>query len=173
MSGLLAAMEVVLIRHAIAAARTQELDDAERPLTGKGVNRFRLGVRGMAHLALTFDKVLHSPWLRAVQTAELMRPVCPESFEETALLAAAPTTALLALIAEHPADASIGLVGHEPWLSELLSLLLTGGTAHGERLALKKGGVAWLHGNPREKHLVLRGFYAPRVLRRLGAASDR
>jgi phosphohistidine phosphatase len=61
------------------------------------------------------------------------------------LLARAPGRALL----DELAGRRVGLVGHEPWLSELLALVLFGEPEQAEKFVLKKGSVAWLEGEPR------------------------
>jgi phosphohistidine phosphatase len=164
-------MEVLLIRHAIAVDHDAAPSDAERALTRDGSKRFRQVVRGLARLGLGLDHVFHSPWLRAVQTAELLEPVLEDELgrvlQATPLLTASPGEALLALARELPADARIGFVGHEPWMSELLALLVTGATAHAGRLTFKKGGVAWLAGDLQPGGMTLQAMLPPRVLRRV------
>jgi phosphohistidine phosphatase SixA len=59
-------------------------------------------------------------------------------------------------------------VGHQPDLSELASLLLTGDL--GARIELKKGAVLWLRveGDPAPGTVLLRGSLSPKILRQLG-----
>jgi phosphohistidine phosphatase len=95
----------------------------------------------LARLGVAFEAILHSPKVRARQTAELAAEGLPGS-------ASAPLTVHLPLagdfgvaqaldaIAGLGADARVLLVGHEPDLSGLVSGL-TGG-----RVELKKGGLA-------------------------------
>jgi phosphohistidine phosphatase len=167
-------MEILLIRHAIAVEHDEAPSDAERPLTRQGSKRFRLVVRGLARLGLSIDHVLHSPWLRAVQTAALLAPVLagkPERvLEATALLAESPGEPLLALTRALPADACVALVGHQPWMSELVSHLLAGTTAHAGALPFKKGGVAWLAGEVQPGGMALRAMLPPAVLRSIRKA---
>ena len=66
----------------------------------------------------------------------------------------------------------MALVGHEPYLSELLGWLLFGDfvgdsarEALAERFLFKKGGVAWLEGRPRPGEVALRAFLPPKVFR--------
>ena len=68
-------MELFLIRHAIAVPGSMLLADADRPLTPKGRKRFSQAVLGLQHLKVRFDRLYHSPWRRAVETAELLAPV--------------------------------------------------------------------------------------------------
>lgn len=154
-------MELFLIRHAIAAPRRPALPDAERPLTRQGRERFIQAVAGLQRLGIRLRQVHHSPWLRAVETAALLAPVLQGDLRATPALARPPETALLHEIAQAPA----ALVGHEPWMSELLAWLVTGSAATGATFAFKKGGVAWLEGPLRPGSMVLRAYLPPRVLR--------
>jgi phosphohistidine phosphatase SixA len=63
------------------------------------------------------------------------------------------------------------IVGHEPSLSGLASLLLTG-SIDGMRLALKKGGcIAVALRAPAPRAATLEWVMTPRALRRIGAAA--
>jgi len=64
----------------------------------------------------------------------------------------------------------IALVGHEPWLTELVAWLTLADRAAGSGLRLGKGGVAWLQGRPEPGGMELRALLPPRVLRQLGRA---
>jgi phosphohistidine phosphatase len=164
-------MEVLLIRHAIAVPDDAAPSDAERALTREGSKRFRQVVRSLERLGLGLDHVFHSPWLRAVQTAELLEPVLADELgrvlHATPLLTDTPGEALLGLAQGLPGDARVGFVGHEPWMGELLALLVTGATAHAARMPFKKGGVAWLSGDPRPGGMTLQAMLPPSVLRRI------
>jgi phosphohistidine phosphatase len=167
----MAGMEVLLIRHAVAAPHDAAPSDADRALTHEGSKRFRQVVRGLERLGLGLDHVFHSPWLRAVQTAELLEPVLADELgrvlQATPLLTETPGEALLGLAQGLPGDARVGFVGHEPWMGELLALLCTGATAHAGRMPFKKGGVAWLSGDARPGGMTLQAMLPPGVLRRI------
>jgi phosphohistidine phosphatase len=167
-------MEIFLIRHAIAVERTTTLDDAARPLSPRGVRRFTREVSGLHCLGMGFDHVFHSPWMRAVQTADLLAPINTGLTEATELLADDPGDELLALASRFPKSARIAFIGHAPWMSELLSLLVTGTTGHADNMPFKKGSVARLTGAPSPGAMRLCAMFSPRSLRRLGdpTASD-
>ena len=158
-------MQLALVRHAIAAERRPDLPDAARPLTREGRARFAREVRGLKALGLGFELVLHSPWLRAAQTAELLAPLAGV-VTPCEHLAAPPSAALLDCCTTDPT----ALVGHEPWLSELLAWLLTGRREHAAAFALKKGAVALLEGEPRPGEMRLVALHPPKTLRALGGA---
>jgi phosphohistidine phosphatase len=160
-------MELLLVRHAIAEERAPKLDDADRQLTPKGIRRFTRVVEGLGQLGLTVDRVLHSPWRRAVQTAELLAPVARGDVAATELLAADPGDDLLALLAEQKQNGRVALVGHQPWLGDLLSLLCFGSPRGGDNIRFKKGGVAWLDGQASAAGMDLVAFLPPKTVRQL------
>jgi phosphohistidine phosphatase len=171
-------MELLVIRHAIAVDRfegTGEVEDAARPLTDRGRRRFKQAVRGLEKLGARVDRVIHSPWTRAAETAELLAPIVDGDLDdarvETASLAGPPRAELfgeLALLGE----ARVALVGHEPWLGELVALLTCGASSHGESMRFKKGAVAWLEGAPTPAGMDLLAFLPPRVLRSISGSGD-
>lgn len=153
-------MELFIIRHAIAEDGP---DDAARPLSEDGRKRFKETVAGLVNLELAFDQVLHSPLLRAVQTAELLRPLVEAKMVATPLLAATPSVALLELFSG-PATA---VVGHEPHLSTLIAWLVTGDKSLGGGFEMKKGAVARLEGDPTPGGMRLRALIPPSIARRV------
>lgn len=125
-------MLILLCRHAAAADRddVRYPDDTLRPLIPKG-RRAQVRVsRRLARRGLVPSVIFSSPWKRAWQTAGLLaretgagkkrRVTCPP-------LAAEPNLAQLAeVVGPRQTEEIIALIGHEPWMSELASLLLTG-----------------------------------------------
>ena len=158
-------MRLLLIRHAIAEHRRAGLPDADRALTPEGRTRFQAEVRGLQALEIQFDRALHSPWARAAQTAALLQPLLAGALEVEPTLARAPSPALLACMRS---GETVAAVGHEPWLSALVSWLIAGDEAIADRVPLKKGGVVWLEGEPEAGGMALVAFLPPRVLRALG-----
>jgi phosphohistidine phosphatase len=158
-------MHLYVIRHAIAEDATAGQDDTTRALTDEGARKFRKVVKGMRALGLSFDRVLSSPWLRAIETAQLLAPVSDVRPTTSDLLARPPTADLLALLGEH--DEVTAVVGHEPWLGELIAWLAFGDPRRGEALLLKKGSVTWLDGTAVPGGMMLRAMLSPMMLRRL------
>ncbi|WP_117238557.1 SixA phosphatase family protein [Thermus sediminis] len=165
-------MELFLVRHAIALPLPEgagEEEDDARPLTPKGVRRFRKVVRGLAALGVGLDLILTSPKRRALETAELLSDLLQGETRVSPHLAEPPGEELLA---EIPAEGRVALVGHEPYLSVFLTQLLFGDLLGGSvqdalegRFLLKKGGVAWLEGTPRPGGMTLRALFPPKVFR--------
>jgi phosphohistidine phosphatase len=150
-------MDLFLIRHAIAEERRVGLPDAERALTDKGRERFEAVVQSLDRAGFRFDRVYHSPWLRAVQTAELLTPITDGPMVPTEGLAQSPQSGFFASLEGE----RVACVGHEPWMSDTVALL-TVGTPDGTWLRFKKGGIAWLRGSPIPATMELRAFLPPR-----------
>jgi phosphohistidine phosphatase len=158
-------MQLFVIRHAIAEEAAPGGDDAARALTDDGVKKMKQIVRGLRALDLELERVLSSPWTRALETAKLLAPVAAAPPIATDLLCQPPRAELLAMIAEK--GEPTGVVGHEPWLGELIAWLAFGDTRHGEAIVLKKGGVVELEGSAVPGGMMLRAIHPPRTLRRL------
>jgi phosphohistidine phosphatase len=161
-------MRLIIVRHAIAVARgTPGIADADRALTPRGIQRFRSAARGLARALPRPDVVLTSPWKRARETAEILSQAWggPEP-KDTPTLAGGSVEALGRALHRYR-SATVAVVGHEPWLSELLARLL--GCSKAERLEFKKGGAAVvdLEGGL-EGPGKLVAYLPPRLMRRLG-----
>jgi phosphohistidine phosphatase len=141
-------MMLSLLRHGIAVERgsSGDEDDSERSLTAKGERRMRRSAEGMLALGLRYDLILSSPYLRARQTAEIVAQILKtaEGLHLTDRLtpAGSPRQLLEALHTEYRERQDVLLVGHEPYLSRLLSTLLTGGP--NLPVVMKKGGLCTL-----------------------------
>jgi len=133
--------ELYLVRHAIAAERGSEWpDDTKRPLTERGVNRFKEVVKGLRRLDITLDEIFTSPLVRAKQTAELLAAGLEGKAPVKVLDALAPghtSASVMTQLARVAKRRRVALVGHEPDLGELAAHLIGAGRA----LAFKKGGI--------------------------------
>lgn len=141
-------MELYLLRHGIAVeagARGFE-DDFARPLTPKGRRQLRKTSVAIKKLAKNFDLILSSPLVRAKQTAEIIAKELKLKkrlrFTNALAPGGAPRIWLRQLEREKPAPERVLLVGHEPDLSQLVSLFVTGGPQL--QLDFKKGGLCKL-----------------------------
>jgi len=162
-------MELFLFRHAEAEPREGEVPDERRALTARGRERFVRAAKGLERLEIAFDRIYHSPLLRSVESAELLTPLLDGETVVTPLLAQPPTPELL----ETFEGESVAVVGHEPWLSDLLGWLVFGARARepearSPTLGFAKGGLAWVGGEPEPGAMSLRAFLPPRALRRIG-----
>jgi phosphohistidine phosphatase len=155
--------ELWVIRHGVAVEREGRYREEERPLTTVGSAEMRRVARGLRRLGVRFDHLLHSPLRRAVETAELLTPLLEGTSRVTARLVASPTEALLREIEGE----RVAVVGHEPYLSELIAWMVIGNRDRAASFALKKGAVASLAGEPRPGGMVLLSVLPPAVLGRV------
>jgi phosphohistidine phosphatase len=142
-------MKLYLLRHGIAVepgAPGYERD-SERPLTPEGRRKTRVIASTLGKLGVKPNFILCSPFVRAHQTAEITATVLRLKKRLRVCQHLACGGDAKRLIAEinrlHGKADSVMLVGHEPDLSELASLLIAGkpGGAH---LELKKGSLCVL-----------------------------
>jgi phosphohistidine phosphatase len=140
-------MNLYILRHGIAVehgAAGYENDD-ERPLTGKGERKMRAIAEAIEALCISFDSILSSPLVRARQTAEIVAESlkCKKRLELTDTLSPQHNAKpLIEYLQEQRAVDDVMLVGHEPFLSQLISLLVSGDTE--SSVLLKKGGFCKL-----------------------------
>lgn len=149
-------MNLFLLRHGIAMDRDPHSfpDDALRSLTLKGEDRVRMSCAAMQALELSFDAILSSPFLRARQTAEIVASALglrkQMGFRDELTPAGDPKALLRFINRMQPVPENLLLVGHEPYLSELLSVLISG--QPGAAIDLKKNGLAKLEVAERLKY---------------------
>ena len=141
-------MELYFLRHAIAEDRTGSrlISDKDRQLTSKGAKKMECVAKGMKNLELSFDLVLSSPYLRAKQTAEIVVKSFhlqkALEFSSHLIPEGNPKELIEELNVSYHKKKNILLVGHEPFLSSLISLLVSGKTDMS--ITLKKAGLCKL-----------------------------
>ena len=141
-------MNLYLLRHAEADPRGTPgcRDDSDRALTKDGVSTMRRAAKGMRRLELDFDLILSSPYVRARQTAEITADVLGAKkklkFSDHLASDGDPRQLVAELDRDYSGRGSILLVGHEPYLSELICTLIE--CRSGSALALKKAGLCKL-----------------------------
>jgi phosphohistidine phosphatase len=137
-------MEIYILRHGIAVERgtSGHKKDSDRPLTPEGEQKMHQIAEAILAMELKFDVILSSPYKRAEQTATIVAGELDEEVTFTDLLE--PDGNALELIAEinDEKPQRVLLVGHEPYLSQLISVLTTGGSD--AAIELKKGGLCKL-----------------------------
>ena len=131
-------VELVLLRHGIAEARLNGLDHPERALTTLGRQRTGLMVETLAGRGLEVDRLITSPFRRAMETAQiaLQAGLAPVLDVDEQLSPGGDPFALLQGL-----KGRIALVGHEPELGRLACWLL--GLTPGS-IVLKKAGLVQL-----------------------------
>ena len=164
-------MNLYFMRHGIAVDRADSgSGDRERQLTSKGIKRMGKAAKGLTALSLTFDRILTSPLERARQTAKIVAQTLQleNRVEEVEQLSPEQSAQdLLRALVPYSDQKQILLVGHEPQLSNTISVLLSG-TA-GAEIRLKKGALCCLEvdGLPPKKNGVLHWALAPKHLRQM------
>jgi phosphohistidine phosphatase len=164
-------MDLYLVRHAIAEDRDAARwpNDAERPLSAKGIERFEREAKGIATLVPAVDIVLASPFARAWHTAEILAEHAgwPPPVRSDAFGAERTAEGSLAAIETARGTDAIAAVGHEPNLSELASLALMG--TIDLPIAFKKGAVLALtfESTVAPGRAYLRWLLPPKALRSL------
>ncbi|MFQ5787861.1 MAG: phosphohistidine phosphatase SixA [Thermodesulfobacteriota bacterium] len=117
-------MNFFLVRHGEAKS---EFEDPSRPLSDKGKQNVEKVASYISKLKIRPDAIHHSSRLRAEQTAHIISKDLSLSDKVKAVQGMAPNDdvqiAAEALCVE---EQSLMLVGHLPFLSRLLSLLVTG-----------------------------------------------
>jgi phosphohistidine phosphatase len=164
-------MRLYIVRHGIAIDR-EEPDcppEAERFLTIEGVERTREAMRGLRAAGARPDAMATSPYVRAVQTAEIAASLFdldPKRIRTTdALLPAADPKRILAELARTKAE-EVACFGHAPHVDELIAAAVG---ARGAFTEMKKAGAARLDfGEVRAGGGTLVALYPVGVLRKLG-----
>jgi len=164
-------MHLYLVRHGIAVDREDPNcpPDTERPLTPKGMKRTHEAALGLRTLKIRPDAILTSPWLRAVQTAEIFSEVIGFSSKKIVQLDALKGTSTPAELFRELAklrSKEVLCVGHEPHLHLVIGQVLHTSAKITE---LKKAGIACLELeqiSPPQGQLI--ALYPPSALRELG-----
>jgi phosphohistidine phosphatase len=134
-------MEIYILRHGIAVERGTPgyKKDSDRPLTKEGIDKMHQIAEAILATDLKFDLILSSPLVRAEQTARIVADELDEEVTFTDHLS--PDGNALELVREinDEKPQRVLLVGHEPDLSRLISLLVSGNSD--SSIELKKGGL--------------------------------
>jgi phosphohistidine phosphatase len=134
-------MEVYILRHGIAEEQRAGRPDSTRKLTGAGKVKLRQVLETARAAGVKPTLILTSPYVRAVETAEMAAGIleCAAQIVKTdALLPSAAPKAVWRLIREHAGQTAVLIAGHEPLLSETASFLLG---ASSVLMDLKKGAL--------------------------------
>jgi phosphohistidine phosphatase len=140
-------MQLYIVRHGIAIDREDPKcpPDPERYLTEEGVDKTTKVAKGVAALGATADLLLSSPYVRAMQTAEIFAAALEypkEKIRRTDLLLPSSEPVLFYReLAKDKQSAMVFCFGHAPHLDELVAAGL--GSKH-PVTSLKKAGIAVL-----------------------------
>jgi phosphohistidine phosphatase len=140
-------MNLYFLRHGIAMEKPEwKGSDPDRPLTREGIHKMKKAAKGIRRLDLEIDWILTSPFRRAYETAVIAAKELKlkKKLKVTKMLACDgdPKALIRHLALNFRTWESVMVVGHEPYLSGLISVLVGGREKIG--LALEKGGLARL-----------------------------
>ncbi|MFO0879939.1 MAG: phosphohistidine phosphatase SixA [Gemmataceae bacterium] len=137
-------MHLYIIRHADAVPLGEQgiIEDEKRPLTEAGQQQCASLVKALQRVGVNLDRLLTSPLVRARQTAEGISQgwggTPPPILVCDLLAPGSKKRNILERLREQHVD-SLGIIGHNPDLSELTAWLLGDKDAG---LHLEKAGVA-------------------------------
>ncbi len=137
-------MELFILRHGEAGKRLSAgSKDAERPLTVTGQKEVEEVAKSLRDLEIEFDFVVTSPLKRANQTAILVAKMLKnekklEDWNE--LKPEGNRLELYRKLSRLKQESSVLIVGHEPYLSKMISEIISDG--QNARIVLKKAGLA-------------------------------
>jgi phosphohistidine phosphatase len=138
-------MKLYIVRHGIAIDREDPKcpSDPERYLTEEGVEKTKQVAKGLAALGASADLLLSSPYIRAMQTAEIFASELDYAKQKIRrtdlLLPGAEPSLLFRELARDKQASSIFLFGHAPQLDDIIAMAL-GSKRH--LTSLKKAGAA-------------------------------
>jgi phosphohistidine phosphatase len=154
-------MDMILWRHADAEENSP---DEIRALTSKGRRQARAMAKWLREHVKGKVRVIASPALRAQETAQAL----VSEFETSERIAVgAQANDVLELAGWPNGEGTIIIVGHQPTLGQVASLLLTGKEGDGQ---FKKGAIWWFRtrGDEMEQETLLHAAIAPELLPGMG-----
>jgi phosphohistidine phosphatase len=165
-------MQLYIVRHGIAIDREDPKcpAEAERYLTEEGVEKTKQVAKGIAALGITGDLLITSPYVRAVQTAEIFADALDYALQKIRrnemLLPGSEPTLLFRELAREKQASTVFLFGHAPHLDDVIATAL-GSKKH--LTSLKKAGVALIELKRISPPMgVLAWLATPKMLRRAG-----
>jgi phosphohistidine phosphatase len=165
-------MELFILRHAEAVDLAEVASglDADRHLSDEGKMKLRLYAKSLKYLGVSFDLIYSSPYKRAMETAEIAAEMLDykKGVEKCDyLLPGGDQGQLFNLLQKHIDQPSVLLVGHEPSLGLLASMLISG--KKGYNLRFKKCGLCLIEINefPPKGLGELIWFLTPKIMKNL------
>lgn len=162
-------MKLFIVRHGLAEDKLEFAksgqEDSERPLVSKGVKQTEKVAKALKRKLGKIDVLVSSPYLRALQTAEVLKREwnVKDFVVSEALLPDTLPVETWRLVISKSQHKKIVLVGHEPHLQFFTAWLITNRAK--PFLEYKKSGVACIevsHFEPR--HAELKWFIQPKLL---------
>ena len=165
-------MHLYIVRHGIASEREEPQcpPDPEKYLTEEGVEKTKSVAKGVAALGVATDLFFTSPYVRAVQTAEIFADALDYSRQKIRrselLLPGAEPTLLFRELAREKQASTVFVFGHAPHLDGVIAAAL-GLKKH--VTSLKKAGIALIELKRISPPMAALAWLAtPKMLRRAG-----
>jgi phosphohistidine phosphatase len=141
-------LNLIILRHGEAGTRLSDpVKDQKRPLTQSGKKELVQVAKSLQHLNVKFNYILSSPLLRAFETAKivageynLVKQI--EKYDE--LKPSGNQDLLYDKLKKLNTDSNILVVGHEPYLSNMISDIISNNNFNENKsnIILKKAGLS-------------------------------
>jgi phosphohistidine phosphatase len=172
-------MDMFILRHGEAGKKITggNNKDSERALTVTGQKEMAGIANSLKDLGIKFDLIISSPLKRAHQTAAIVAKTLknekkmedwnelrPEGNRQDLYRKLSSST-------RFKQYSSVLIVGHEPYLTDMISDIISGGTGGDGHIVLKKAGLARLtitSFTPPNLHGELKWLLTPRHIRKMG-----
>jgi len=141
-------MDIFILRHGEAGKKpTTGNKDSERPLTVVGQKEVADIAKSLKGLGIKFDLILSSPLKRAHQTAAILTKIFKNEKKMEDWNELKPEGNRIDLYRKLSSSqfkqySSVLIVGHEPYLSDMISDMISNGKGGGGDIVLKKAGLA-------------------------------
>lgn len=137
-------LDLFVLRHGEAGKRSSvSRNDSKRALTEAGKKEIVEIANAIKRLDVKFDFVYTSPLIRAKQTADILADKVKNKRKIEIINDLKPEgdrLALYSMLSKLKQDSTVLLVGHEPYLSKIITEAITDGNDC--RIDLKKAGFA-------------------------------
>lgn len=136
-------LRIYLVRHSDAVDSVPSMPDPARYLTARGRMSFREMARRFRVAGALPARIFTSPFVRAVQTAEILSETLGydgEVIVDPRLSPGFDTARMIAVLDDSPCEEEIAFVGHEPDLGGILTRVLSLPQGY----AMRKGAIAAL-----------------------------
>lgn len=165
-------MRLYIVRHGVAIDRedSKSPPDPERFLTEEGIEKTRQAAKGVAQIADSPDLMLSSPYVRALQTAEIFAKALDYPKDKIgkteSLLPTAQPQEFFRELSRHEETSVVYAFGHAPHLDDLIAAALN---SKQHQTSLKKAGAALIELRriaPPNGQLIW--LSTPKILRKVG-----
>ena len=156
-------MNIALMRHGPAEPERAGHSDAQRRLTGAGRHRIAIQAAALRAGGFDFTRILSSPLIRCVETAEIIGSVLNVEVERDALLALdASSDDFLEVISRLDASERPLIVAHQPEVESLVHLWT------GASIFFEPGTFVLCETSPSGRTARLRDVLSPQVQLAIG-----